>query len=214
MNAFWSFVVFTPFRGLGIIFILTCSGPFYPRRCPDTRSPCIILFPLFPCLGSIPGWRGKAGAWERQRSDPQPRKCPGCRRDQAPLLSSERLVLHDEDAKPEPPGETSPGPARPLLAPPRYVLGRSTAAPPPPAAGRLGDWGGRGSLCALGAAARASRVRVRAHVGACCRPGGAPGPRCPLSRPRPACCPRGPCLVCSVGRDEGVRLGVLLCFVE
>ena len=40
--------MFTPFRGLDITFILTCSGRFYPRRCSDTRSPRItyVLYTL------------------------------------------------------------------------------------------------------------------------------------------------------------------------
>lgn len=59
------------------------------------------------------------------RKIPRMRKGPGT------------LVLL-KDAKLEPQGETYPRPAPPpaLQAPPRYVLGRSTAAGPPPAAPR------------------------------------------------------------------------------
>lgn len=116
--------MFTPFRGLGIIFILTCDGRFYPRRCSDTRSPCIILFPLFPCLGSIPARRCLRAAW----SDPRQESTKDAEGTWHPFSSRcpwyfLRMRNSSRGAK------LPPAPPTALQATPRYVLGRSSAPP-------------------------------------------------------------------------------------
>lgn len=169
--------MFTPLRGLGVSFILTCNGRFYPRRCSDTRSPCINFISFIPSSGLHSCTEREGRCLRAAMVRPSAAKDQGCGRDLASLWFPAPPVLHLRMRNPSRGAKLVPAPPRPAPrteAPPRYVPGRSTAARPALRSAPPG--------CAAGAGPRvhSRRLLLPTCVRACAEPAGTGGSALPF----------------------------------